>query len=120
MPDTEAERAGPYRLLELIGEGGMGVVRRAVGHDGREVAIKLLKPELAADADFRRRLVCEVDMMWCVRSRYAAEVLDADVSGDRPYIVTRFIQRASLDEAVRAAGPLTGEPLRRVAAGLAA
>jgi len=119
MPDTEAERAGPYRLLELIGEGGMGVVRRAVGHDGREVAIKLLKPELAADADFRRRLAREVDTMRRVRSRYAAEVLDADVSGDRPYIVTRFIQGRPLDDAVRAAGPLTGEPLRRVAAGLA-
>jgi serine/threonine protein kinase len=44
MPDTEADGAGPYRLLDSLGEGGMEVVRRALDHDDREVAIKLLKP----------------------------------------------------------------------------
>jgi RIO-like serine/threonine protein kinase len=48
------ETAGPYRLLDLAGEGRLGVVWRAIGHDGRKVAIKLLKPESAAHADFRR------------------------------------------------------------------
>jgi serine/threonine protein kinase len=119
MPDTEAEHAGPYRLLEFLGEGGMGVVRRALGHDDREVAIKLLKPELTGNADFRHRLAREVDTMRRVRSPYVAEVLDADVSAQRPYVVTRFIQGLPLDDAVRAGGPLHGEPLRRVAAGLA-
>jgi hypothetical protein len=119
MPDTEAEHAGPYRLLEFLGEGGMGVVRRGLRHDDREVAIKLLKPELAGNADFRHRLAREVDTMRRVRSPYVAEVLDADVSADRPYVVTRFIQGSPLDEAVRADGPFTGEALRRVAAGLA-
>src|SRR4051794_33040692 len=119
MPDTEAEHAGPYRLLEFVGEGGMGVVRRALGHDDREVAIKLLKPELTGNPDFRRRLAREVDTMRRVRSPYVAEVLDADVTAERPYVVTRFIQGVPLDDAVRAAGPLHGEPLRRVAAGLA-
>jgi hypothetical protein len=119
MPDTEAEHAGPYRLLEFLGEGGMGVVRRGLRHDDREVAIKLLKPELAGNADFRHRLAREVDTMRRVRSPYVAEVLDADVSADRPYVVTRFIQGSPLDDAVRADGPFTGEALRRVAAGLA-
>jgi hypothetical protein len=119
MPDTEAEHAGPYRLLEFLGEGGMGVVRRAVGRDDREVAIKLLKPELIGNPDFRRRLAREVDTMRRVRSPYVAEVLDADVSAARPYVVTRFIRGLPLDDAVRAGGPLSGEPLRRVAAGLA-
>ncbi len=116
---TDTEQAGPYRLLEFVGEGGMGVVRRAVGHGDREVAIKLLKPELAASTDFRRRLAREVETMRRVRSPYVAEVLDADVSGARPYVVTRFIHGRPLDDAVRASGPLTGEPLLRLAAGLA-
>jgi hypothetical protein len=119
MPDTEAEHAGPYRLLEFLGEGGMGVVRRARRGDDREVAIKLLKPELAGNADFRHRLAREVETMRRVRSPYVAEVLDADVSADRPYVVTRFIQGSPLDDAVRADGPFTGEALRHVAAGLA-
>jgi hypothetical protein len=119
MPDTEAEHAGPYRLLEFLGEGGMGVVRRGLGHDDREVAIKLLKPELTGNADFRHRLAREVDTMRRVRSPYVAEVLDADVSAERPYVVTRFIQGLPLDDAVRAGGPLSDEPLWRVAAGLA-
>jgi serine/threonine protein kinase len=119
MADAEIEHAGPYRLLEFLGEGGMGVVRRALDRDGREVAVKLLKPELAVSAEFRHRLAREVDTMRRVRSPYVAEVLDADVSGERPYVVTRFIQGSPLDDAVRAGGPFTGEALRRVAAGLA-
>lgn len=116
---TEAEHAGPYRLLDLLGQGGMGVVRRALGHDDREVAIKLMRPELAASADFRHRLAREVDTMRRVRSPHVAEVLAADVSAERPYVVTRFIKGKPLDDAVRAAGPLSGEPLRHVAAVLA-
>jgi hypothetical protein len=116
---SDTERAGPYRLLEVVGEGGMGVVRRGLDHRGHEVAVKLLKPELAGNADFRRRLAREVDTMRRVRSTYVAEVLDADVSAERPYVVTRFIKGSPLDETVRTGGPLSGEALRRVATGLA-
>jgi predicted Ser/Thr protein kinase len=119
ISDAEAEHAGPYRLLDVLGEGGMGVVHRAVDHYGREVALKLLRPELAADETFRRRLAREVDTMRRVRGPYVAEVLDADVTATRPYVVTRFIRGRALDEVVRAEGPLRGEALRRVAAGLA-
>jgi len=116
---TEADSAGPYRLLDLLGQGGMGVVRRGIGADDREVAIKLMRPELAASIDFRRRLAREVDTMRRVHSPYVAEVLDADVEAERPYVVTRFIKGRPLDDAVRDDGPLSGEPLRRLAAGLA-
>jgi hypothetical protein len=116
---SETERAGSYRLLEFVGEGGMGVVRRGLDDQDREVAVKLLKPELAGNADFRRRLAREVDTMRRVRSPYVAEVLDADVSGERPYVVTRFIKGSPLDDTVRTGGPLSGDALRRVATGLA-
>ena len=54
-----------------------------------------------------------------VRSPYVAEVLDADVTGEFPYIVTRFVAGPTLDEMVRTRGPLSGSGLRRLAHGMA-
>src|SRR5207249_3680870 len=87
--------------------------------DGNDVAIKILKPELARDATFRQRLAREVDTMRLVRNRYVAEVLDADVFAERPYIVTRYVAGHALDDTVKATGPLSGRLLARVALGLA-
>ena len=61
----------------------------------------------------------EVETMQRVRSRYVAEVLDADLDGDPPYIVTRYVPGLSLDEVVGNGGPLTGPALARLAYGLA-
>ena len=113
------DHVGPYRLLTLLGEGGMGVVHRALDAEGRDVAVKLVRPEFARDAAFRHRLAREVDTMRRVHSPHVAEVLDADVAAERPYVVTRFIDGLPLDDAIRAHGPLSGGPLGRVAAGLA-
>ncbi|WP_433182300.1 protein kinase domain-containing protein [Actinoallomurus sp. CA-150999] len=119
VEDAEVQKVGPYRLTATLGEGGMGVVHRAVDDAGREVALKVVRAEYAEDTTFRRRLAREVDTMRRVRSPYVAEVLDADVAAERPYIVTRFIDGHPLDGVVRAAGPLSGGPLARVAVGLA-
>jgi hypothetical protein len=54
-----------------------------------------------------------------VRSRHVAQVLDADVNGPSPYIVTRYVPGPSLDEAVRRSGPLRGRALLQLAGGLA-
>ncbi len=54
-----------------------------------------------------------------VRSPYVAEVLDADVTGEYPYIVTRFVSGPTLEEMVRGRGPLSGQGLRRLAHGMA-
>ena len=45
------QRIGPYRLIEEIGEGGMGVVHLALDPRGRAVAIKVLRAHVAHDAD---------------------------------------------------------------------
>jgi hypothetical protein len=113
------ERLGPYRLLDVIGEGGMGVVYLARDGDGRAVAIKMLRPGVADDPDARRRLGREFDTMRRVRSRFVAEVIDADVTGEVPYVVTRYVAGPSLDQKVRQDGPLRGSALERLAWGLA-
>jgi predicted Ser/Thr protein kinase len=110
---------GPYRLLERLGEGGMGVVYLATDAGQRKVAVKALRPAVAADPNARRRLAREVETMRRVRSPYVAEVIDADVTCDPPYIVTRYVSGQTLEEVVGQSGPVTGQALARVASGLA-
>lgn len=109
------ERVGPYRLLTEIGVGGMGEVYLALAPDGRTVAVKVLHPAVARDAVARRRLEREVATMRRVRSRFVAEVLDADFTCRRPYIVTRYVQGRTLADLP----PLCGAELTRLARGLA-
>ncbi|MEV5706566.1 serine/threonine-protein kinase [Actinoallomurus sp. NPDC052274] len=113
------ESLGPYRLLEEIGVGGMGEVHLALAPDGSTVAVKVLHPAVARDPLARRRLEREVATMRRVRSPYVAEVVDADFTGRRPYVVTRYVQGRSLDLCVRRDGPIRGAALLRVARGLA-
>src|SRR5215469_14787698 len=121
MPALDAlpSKIGPYRLLDKIGEGGMGVVYLARDVESRPVAVKILGPAVAGDPNARRRLLREVETMRRVRSRYVAEILDADVTGDAPYIVTRYVPGRTLEDVVRTEGPLRGQALDRLAGGLA-
>ena len=121
MPVTDRLPAtlGPYRLQERLGEGGMGVVLLARDPEGRRVAVKVLRNVGYADPNARRRLIREVETMRRVRSPYVAEVLDADVTGEYPYIVTRYVSGPTLDELVRRQGPLSPDGVQRLAHGLA-
>ena len=121
MPVTDhlPRTLGPYRLQDRLGEGGMGVVHLARDPEGRAVAVKVLHPLGTEGVNARRRLAREVETMRRVRSPYVAEVLDADVTGEFPYIVTRFVTGPTLDEMVRTRGPLSGPGLRRLGHGMA-
>lgn len=115
----EFTRIGPYRLLQQLGEGGMGVVHLALDRAGRAVAIKVLRPHVAADPAARTRLAREVDTLSRIRHPNVAPIIDHDVEGERPYIVTRYIAGPGLDEVVDDAGPLRGAALLQVGRGLA-
>ena len=119
VQDQMPERLGPYRVLERLGEGGMGVVYLAADEEQRRVAVKALRPAVANDPNARRRLAREVETMRRVRSPFVAEVLDADVTCEPPYIVTRYVSGQTLEEVVGRGGPMTGQALARVASGLA-
>ncbi|WP_227023135.1 serine/threonine-protein kinase [Actinomadura rubrobrunea] len=116
---TSGDQIGQYRVLQTLGEGGMGVVYLAADPEGRKVAIKVLRPAVAGDATARRRLAREVDSMRRVHSPHVAEILDADVTADQPYIVTQYVPGRTLEETVEEEGPRYGQALQRLAVGLA-
>ncbi|MEV1171086.1 serine/threonine-protein kinase [Nonomuraea sp. NPDC049784] len=118
MNTQASERLGPYRLVRKIGEGGMGVVHLGLDGEGREVAIKVLHPHVAADLKARDRLTREVETMRRVRSPHVAEVIDAELVGGQPYVVTRFAPGRTLEDTVLAEGPLEAREVIRLAQGL--
>jgi predicted Ser/Thr protein kinase len=114
-----AQLIGPYRLIQQLGEGGMGVVYLALDRSGRAVALKVLREHIAHDPDARDRLSREVRTLARVQDARVAAVLDADTEGPRPYIVTRYIPGTPLDRIVHEDGPMNGEALLRLGRGLA-
>lgn len=110
---------GPYSLLARIGEGGMGVVHLARGADGRRVALKVLRPHIVGDEEARARLAREVSSLGRVRSRWVAEIIDADPWAEVPYVATRYVPGLSLHDHTAEEGPITGGDLLWFAACLA-
>ncbi|MFB4310870.1 protein kinase [Actinomadura sp. GTD37] len=113
------ERIGPYRVVDRLGEGGMGTVYAGLDASGRKVAIKVIRREFAADRRYLARFEAEVAAAQRVRAFCTAPVLDADPAAAPPYLVTEFVNGPSLDAAVAKDGPLRGADLEAVAVGIA-
>ncbi|WP_345081919.1 serine/threonine-protein kinase [Brachybacterium paraconglomeratum] len=108
-----AEDSG-YEILGRIGAGGMGIVYRAHDADGNDVAIKLLRHEIADDAQARERLAREVTAQKLVRNDNIVRILDAELDSSDAFVVTEFIPGPTLDEAVRSHGGLHPEAVREI------
>ncbi|KAB2361058.1 serine/threonine-protein kinase, partial [Actinomadura montaniterrae] len=115
----DPERLGRYALVGRVGEGGQGAVFLGAYEDGREVAIKLLHAELTSDDKARARFLRELEVAKKVAPFCTAQVLDADVDGDRPYIVSEYVPGPSLNQQVTQDGPVRGAALDRLAVGTA-
>lgn len=104
-----------YAVLEQIGAGGMGVVYRA--HDerlDRDVALKVLSPELAGDQEFLARFRREARTLSKLNHPNVATVHDFDTEAGTSFIVMELVQGKSLIEKIRK-GPLPENELVRVA-----
>src|SRR5215472_6070728 len=99
-PERLPARLGQYQLLRRIGEGGMAVVHLAATPDGRLVAVKALRHPLAGDQVSRTRFAREVEALRQVRSPFVAEVIDADLTGEYPYLVTKYVAGRTLAKIV--------------------
>jgi serine/threonine-protein kinase len=97
---------GPYRVEELLGEGGMGLVYRALAPDGQTVALKLVKGEIAKDDVFRRRFDREARTAARVAHPNVVPVLDTGEHDGIPWMVQQFITGGSLETRIERDGPL--------------
>ncbi|MFI8452793.1 protein kinase domain-containing protein [Streptomyces erythrochromogenes] len=112
-------RLGPYRILAVLGEGGMGKVYVGQDAEGHSAAVKVLHPHLAHDPNLAQRFVREAQMARAVGGGAVARVLDAQTEGGRPWIATEFLTGPTLSDAVRSHGPLDEATVRALAAALA-
>lgn len=112
-------RVGPFEVVGVLGQGGMGRVLLGAGPDGRLVAVKQVLAHFADDAGFRARFRREVTASRKVAGAYTAAVIDADPDAPTPWLASVFVAGPSLGAVVKAAGVLPEDVLRRLAAGLA-
>uniref|UniRef100_UPI0020259E4F serine/threonine-protein kinase n=1 Tax=Frankia sp. CiP1_Cm_nod1 TaxID=2897160 RepID=UPI0020259E4F len=119
LRSDDPTQVGPYRLVGRLGAGGMGRVYLGRSPAGRAVAVKVVRPELADDPQFRDRFGREVRAARAVSGAYTAAVIDADPAADRPWLATAYVPGLSLAETIRRTGPLPQEAVRTLAAGLA-
>lgn len=112
---------GPYRIQALLGEGGMGQVFRAAhGQTGALVALKLLKPEFAADPGLIRRLLREGRAARTVEHRHLVGLLDAGEADGQHYLALELVPGRSVGERIDAEGPLPLADVVRIAADVGA
>ncbi|MFG2051423.1 protein kinase [Micromonospora sp. NPDC048935] len=108
--------AGPYRLVGRLGAGGQGVVYLGEDDAGDRVAIKMVNVDLS-DPRARSQFVKEIAAARRVAPFCTAQVLFAEVDGERPYVVSEFIEGPTLHRHVRERGLVTGNALHRLAVG---
>ena len=96
-----------YRLGAVIGRGGMATVHRATDiRLDREVAVKLLKPEVTADADLAQRFRREALAATVLRHPNIVACLDTGTDGDQPYLVMELVDGEDLAARLRRGGRL--------------
>jgi serine/threonine kinase PknH len=109
---------GEYRLRAQLGAGGMGRVYLGLSPAGRAVAIKIVNPDLAGDAEFLQRFAQEVAAARAVSGIYTAPVVASGLNERPPWLATAFVPGPSLDQVVSENGPLPEPALWPLLAGL--
>lgn len=107
---------GRYRLGAVLGRGGMADVYDAVDERlGRPVAVKVLRPEMAAQPDVRRRFEAEARAAARLHHPNAVAVFDTGIDGSVPWLVMERLPGETLADRMRRDGPLGAEWVRRMA-----
>jgi serine/threonine-protein kinase len=121
-PELEVgDKLGPYVLEEVLGQGGVGIVFRAVhADDGLTSALKVLKIQLTKDATYRQRFVHEARAAAAVRHNHLVPIMDAGEIDGRSYLAVAYVQGCTLRERIQRRGPLPPADSVRVAGQAAA
>jgi tetratricopeptide (TPR) repeat protein len=112
-------RLGHYEVLEVLGKGAFGIVLKARDERlGRLVAVKVLGPQLAGNAEARRRFVREARAAAAVRDPHVVGVFDVEEE-PLPYLVMEYVRGRSLQERLDEGGPLEVPEIVRIGAEVA-
>ncbi len=109
---------GSFRLHRRLGAGGMGVVYLGSDKKGQRVALKVIRPDLAEDQEFRSRFAREVSAARRIRGGCTARLVAADLDADRPWFATQYVPGPSLHDKVAEEGPLGAAEVAAVGAAL--
>jgi serine/threonine-protein kinase len=119
--DIFAER---YRIIEELGRGGMGTVYKVHDKEVEEtVALKLLKPEIAADKKMIERFRNELKFARKITHKNVCRMYDLSKAKGTPYITMEYVPGEDLKTSIKRMGPLSlGKTIfmvRQVCEGLA-
>jgi tRNA A-37 threonylcarbamoyl transferase component Bud32 len=115
------ETLGDFRILERIGEGGMGVVYLALDdHLARQVALKVIAPQLVDDPEFRERFEAEARSAAAIDHPNVVPIYSAGSAGDRVYIAMRYVEGEDLRARLRDRGPFDADEAVEVVGAVAA